>query len=110
VKKINKQISIINLAVFLIISLPIMYGISYLYERTGSAGIAVSLKAEEKILVDNKHYIVLRSENDPNYKIEVEVPATTWNLVEESEKYTIRYYKRLFDNHYKLETIDHEKN
>jgi hypothetical protein len=109
VKKINKQISIINLAVFLIILMPIVYGISYLYERTGSAGIALSMKTEEKILVNNKHYIILRSEYDPNHKMKIEVPATTWNLVDENEKYAIRYYKRLFDNHYKLKTIEHEK-
>ncbi|OIJ14255.1 hypothetical protein BKP35_07070 [Anaerobacillus arseniciselenatis] len=108
-KKINKQISIIKLAVILIILMPIMYGISYLYEHTGSAGITMSMMTEEKILVDDKHYIILRSEIDPNYKLKIEVPATTWSLVEENEKYTIRYYKRLFDNHYKLKTIDHEK-
>ncbi|RXJ04443.1 hypothetical protein DS745_03390 [Anaerobacillus alkaliphilus] len=58
-KKINKQISIINLAIFVVILLPILYGVSYFYERTGSRGIAVSMKIEEKILVVDKHYIIL---------------------------------------------------
>ncbi len=67
-EKLPKAVSktLIICAVFLIILMPIMYGASYIYDHTGSAGIAVSMKAEEKILVDDKHYINLRSENDPN--------------------------------------------